>query len=113
MGFYLNHDQYSLHTQTLNLLCRAAILAKLQEGAICCQISHQKAHRWGTLAESLRNTAEHVFPEFDEKARDQLALDCFQSLIQEPTLSLAVHQRYLKTLNEALSMHSHAVWIFP
>jgi len=55
---------------------------------------------WGELAGNLRSTADHIFPEFNDKVRDQLACDQFLNLLQEPTLSLAVRQRHPKTLNE-------------
>ena len=55
------------------------------------------------MADNLRGLADRAFPDLEEKAREQLSLDRFLSLIDKPTIALAVRQRHPKDLNEAVA----------
>jgi len=46
----------------------------------------------GDLEDNLHSLADRKFPDLDYKAREQLSLSHFLSLIDEPTVSLAVRQ---------------------
>lgn len=58
---------------------------------------------WGDLADSLHSLADRAFPDLEDKAREQLSLNRFLSLIANPTVALAVRQRHPKDLNEAVT----------
>ena len=58
---------------------------------------------WGDLADNLRGLADRAFPDLEDKAREQLSLNRFLSLIDKPTIALAVHQRHPKDLNEVVA----------
>ena len=62
-----------------------------------------KKESWGDLEDNLHSFADRTFPDMDYKAREQLSH--FLSLIDEPTVALAVHQWHPSNLNEAV-MHT-------
>lgn len=63
----------------------------------------QSAESWGELADNLRTLADKAFPELQDKAKDQLSLDRFLSLLDHPELSLAVRKDRPKTLEDAVA----------
>ena len=62
---------------------------------------HLDKESWGDLADNLHSLADRAFPDLDDKAREQLSLSRFLSLIDKPTIALSVRQRRPKNLNEA------------
>ena len=64
---------------------------------------HWQGEMWGCLADNLRRLADKGFLELDNRAKEQLSLDRFLSLIEDPDAALAVHQRRPKDLNEAVA----------
>ena len=59
--------------------------------------------RWEELADNIRLLADKAFPELDEKAREQLSLDRYLTLLDKPDVVLGVRQRRPKSVDEAVS----------
>lgn len=59
--------------------------------------------RWEELADNIRLLADKAFPDLDEKAREQLSLDRYLSLLDKPDVALGVRQRRPKNVDEAVS----------
>ena len=64
---------------------------------------HRQREIWGCLADNLRQLADKGFLELDNRAKEQLRLDWFLSLIEDSDAALAVHQRHPKDLNDAVA----------
>lgn len=65
----------------------------------------QSGEAWGELADNIRTLADKAFPELEDKAKDQLSLDRFLSLLdsEHPELSLAVRKDHPKKLEDAVA----------
>jgi len=63
---------------------------------------HLEKESWDDLADNLHSLSDGDFPDLDDKAREQLSLSRFLSLIGKPTITLSVCQRCPITLNEAV-----------
>jgi len=61
----------------------------------------QADETWADLADSLRLLADKAFLEFDDRAKEQLSLDRFLSLLDEPELAFSVRLKRPKSLNSA------------
>ena len=59
--------------------------------------------RWEELADNIRLLADKAFPELDEKARQQLSLNRYLTLLDKPDVALGVRQRRPKSVDEAVS----------
>ena len=59
--------------------------------------------RWEELVDNIRLLADKTFPDLDEKAREQLSLDRYLTLLDKPDVVLGVRQRLPKSVDEALS----------
>ena len=59
--------------------------------------------RWEELADNIRLLADKAFPDLDEKAREQLSLDRYLTLLDKPDVALGVRQRHPKSVDEAVS----------
>ena len=58
---------------------------------------------WEELGDSLRLLADKAFPELEDKAREQLSLDRYLSMLEKPDIALAVRQKRPKSIDEAVS----------
>ena len=58
---------------------------------------------WEELGDSLRLLADKAFPELENKAREQLSLDRYLSMLEKPEIALAVRQKRPKSIDEAVS----------
>ena len=59
--------------------------------------------RWEELVDNIRLLADKAFLDLDEKAREQLSLNQYLTLLDKPDVALGVRQRLPKSVNEALS----------
>ena len=64
---------------------------------------HVSNETWAELANNLRLLVSKAFPDLSDDTREQLALDHFLSLLDQPELSSRVRQRHPKTINDGLS----------
>ena len=55
------------------------------------------------LADGLRNLVDKAYPELEDKAKEQLALNHFLSQIENPHVAFSVRQKRPKTVDEAVS----------
>ena len=69
---------------------------------------HKKEEAWAELADNLCLLAGKVFPELEEEAKEQLSLDYFLSLLDNPEL-LSVKQKQPKTTEDAVATS----WMWP
>jgi len=58
---------------------------------------------WEELGDSLCLLADKAFPELENKAREQLSLDRYLSMLEKPEIALAVRQKRPKSIDEAFS----------
>jgi len=80
----------------------------------------RKRHRgeaWEELGDNLRLLADKAFPDLEDKAKEQLSLDRFLTLLDKPELALAVKQKRPKDIDEAvaytLEMESYLMTTYP
>ena len=59
--------------------------------------------RWEELADNMRLLADKAFPDLDDRAREQLSLDRYLTLLDKPEVALAVRQRRPRSVDEAVS----------
>ena len=59
--------------------------------------------RWEELADNMRLLADKAFPDLDDRAREQLSLDRYLTLLDKPEIALAVRQRRPRSVDEAVS----------
>jgi len=58
---------------------------------------------WEELADNIRLLADKAFPELEDRAKEQLSLDRYVSLLDKPEVALAVRQKRPKSVDEAVS----------
>ena len=66
----------------------------------------RKRHRgeaWEELGDNLRLLADKAFPDLEDKAKEQLSLDRFLTLLDKPALALSVKQKRPRNIDEAVS----------
>ena len=59
--------------------------------------------RWEELADNMRLLADKAFPDLDDRAREQLSLDRYLTLLDKPEIALAVRQWRPRSVDEAVS----------
>ena len=62
-----------------------------------------RGEAWEELADSLRLLADKAFPDLEDRAKEQLSLDRYLTLLDKPELALAVKQKRPKDIDEAVS----------
>ena len=67
--------------------------------------SKRREETWGELADNLRTLAERAFPDLDERAKENLSVDRFLSLLDHSEVALAVRQKKPKFLDDASQLH--------
>jgi len=63
----------------------------------------KKDEGWADLADGLRNLVDKAYPELEDEAKEQLALNHFLSQIENPHVAFSVRQKRPKTVDEAVS----------
>ena len=58
---------------------------------------------WADLAEDLRLLADKAYPDLEEKAKEQLALNAYLGLLDNPQVAFGVRQRIPETLDGAVT----------
>jgi len=64
---------------------------------------HNQGEAWEELGDTLRLLANKELPDLEDKAKEQLSLDTFLTLLDKPDLALAVKQKRPKNIDEAVS----------
>ena len=59
--------------------------------------------RWEELADNMRLLADKAFPDLDDRAREQLSLDRYFTLLDKLEIALAVRQRRPRSVDETVS----------
>ena len=63
----------------------------------------KKEEDWADLADRLKKLAQKGYPDLEDKATEQLALNSFLSLLDNPQVAFGVRQKRPTTLDEAVS----------
>ena len=63
----------------------------------------KKDEGWADLADRLRELAQKGYPDLEEKAKEQLALNVFLSRIDNPQVAFSVKQKCPASLDKAVS----------
>ena len=78
----------------------------------CCKERYQaqfqarrkkKDEGWADFVDGLINLVDKAYPELEDKAKEQLALNHFLSQIKNPHVAFSVRQKRHKTVDEAVS----------
>lgn len=67
------------------------------------QTAKRKKEGWADLTDRLRTLAQKGYPDLEDKAKEQLALNVYLSLIDNSQVAFAVRQRRPDTLDAAVS----------
>ena len=88
----------------LQLLSETVAKALVLSGDPAVQTAKRKKEEgWADLAVRLRIMAQKGYPDLEDKAKEQLALNVFLSLIDNSQVAFAVRQRRPATLDTAVS----------
>ena len=63
----------------------------------------KKSESWADFAEDLRHLADKAFPEFEEVARERLALNAYLAQLDHPQVGFGVKQKSPETLDAAVT----------
>ena len=63
----------------------------------------RKEESWSDFGDNLKLLVDRAYPDLDEKARDQLALNHYLGQLADPQIAFSVKQKRPKTLDEAVS----------